>query len=532
MNRKLSQWRFPGLAFLVLLNACSGGDVNIGVDGSIVPPLPPMQTSEAITAQGAITGLGDVIVNDVRYAANAATVTINGQPGTLSDLRHGQIVTVRGRINNFGLSGTADSIRFDADLIGLVENVDAGNGRMTVMGQTVKCDADTLFAAGIDPATYAGLSVGSIVQISGYRDAAGALRASRIEPDAANAELQIIGKVASLDLANLLFTINGLTVDYSSAVYINLPGGAPNNDMMIKAIGTMSGGLFDVERLVTAPELVGSNGQRVQAAGVITRFNSPTDFDINHHAARADSGTGYRNGNAADLALNAEVVIDGDFTAGGRIKANRVTFGRLNHNTVTLDFNFTDFTEISVPTVFNVTVTQGPDHSVEVMVNENVANRIDVTQSGSRLNIALLSGDGNIDRLDAFVTLPVLNRIDLTGVVNATLNDFNQTQMTVNVAGVSRLYGNALMIANLTANVSGVSQLSFGDTSPIGNASIDVSGISQATLNMDVGSTMTGAVGTGQVTGVSTLFYYGTNVTVDVTTDTLSSVVKLGETRP
>ena len=88
------------------------------------------------------------------------------------------------------------------------------------------------------------------------------------------------------------------------------------------------------------------------------------------------------------------------------------------------------------------------------------------------------------------------------------------------------------MINDLTASVSGVSQLGFGDIRPIGNANIDVSGVSQATLNMDVGSALKGSMGTGQGTGVSTLFYYGTNVTVNVTTDLLSSVIKLGETRP
>ena len=144
----------------------------------------------------------------------------------------------------------------------------------------------------------------------------------------------------------------------------------------------------------------------------------------------------------------------------------------------------------------------------------------------------MIQGNGNIETLEAFVTMPVLNSIDLAGVVTATLNDFSQPQMTVSVGGVSRLQGNALMISDLTASVSGVSQLGFGDIRPIGNANIDVSGVSQATLNMDVGSTLTGSVGTGQGTDVSTVFYYGTNVAVNVTTDLLSSVIKLGETRP
>ena len=537
MNTNFFQLRYLvlvylALAYLILLTACSGGDVNVSANLPNISPLPVDQTSEPITAHGAITGLSGVTVNDVRYSTNAAIVTIDDQPGTLADLRHGQIVTIRGKINSFGLTGRADRILVDTNLIGPVENLDASNERLTVMGQTVRCDSDTRFAAGIDPATFAGLAVGNIIQVSGYADAAGAIRATRIDPDFANAELQIVGKVAGHNLANLLFSINGLIVDYSSAIFIDLPGGAPSNGMKVKAIGSMSGGRFAVERLVTAPDLAGNVGQRVQVAGVITRFNSSADFDINSSAAAVNAQTAFRNGHAADLALNAEVMIDGDFASGGRIMVNRVTFSRLTGNTVTLGYDLSDFTRISVPTVFNVTVTQGPEFLVEVTVDEEVANRVDVTQTGSTLNIALSSGDGNVDMLDAFVTMPVLNRVDLTGVVNATLNDFDQAQMTVNVGGVSRLRGNALTIDNLTANVSGVSLLDFGDIRPIGNASIDIVGVSQAILNMDVGSTLTGSVGTGQGTGISTLFYYGSNVNVNVTTDFLSSIVRLGATRP
>ena len=533
MNTKLLQLRHVGVVLMGLLTACSG---SVSVDPTVnippIPPIPPPQSSEAITAHGVITGLGGITINDVRYATNAATVTVNGQPGTLSDLRQGQIVTVSGTINSDGQSGTANSILFDANLIGPVENLDAANGRLTVMGQTVRSDADTLFGAGIDPLTYAGLSIGSIVQVSGYGDAAGAIRATRIDPDTASTELLLIGKVAGLDLANLLFTINRLTIDYSGAIVIDLPGGAPSNGMMLKAIGTVSSGLFIVERLVSAPDLLGSTGQRIQSAGVITRFNSSADFDINNFAAAANAGTTFLNGDAGDLALNAELVIDGDFASGGRITANRVTFGHIVSDTATLSFGFTGFTEINVPTIFNVMVTQGSDFSVEVVVDADVANRIDVTQTGTRLNISLTSGNGNIETLEAFVTMPVLNRIDLTGVANASLFGFNQSNMTINVGGVSRLQGNGMTISNLTANVSGVSLLDLGNIRPIGSANIDVGGVSQATLNMDVGSTMTGSVGTGQGTGVSTLFYYGTNVTMNVSTDALSTVRKLGETRP
>ena len=128
--------------------------------------------------------------------------------------------------------------------------------------------------------------------------------------------------------------------------------------------------------------------------------------------------------------------------------------------------------------------------------------------------------------------MPVLDRIDLTGVVNARLYGFDQAEMAINVGNVSNLRGDALRIGHLQATVSGVSRMDLGNIRPIGEADIAVSGVSQATLNMDVGSRLNGSVSTGEGTGVSALYYYGSNVTLDVVTGDNASLVWLGETRP
>jgi hypothetical protein len=520
---------------MAMLTACSGGGVDVAIQGttnSNLPPLTPARGSEAIVAHGEITGLGDFTLNDVRYQIGFATVTVNGEPASISDLRQGQIVTLNGRINDDGRTGTANSIRFDANVVGLVDGIDASNKQLVVMGQTVTTDADTYFGDGIDPETYAGLAVGDVAQISGHTDASGAIRATRIDPAPSNAKLQVTGTVAGLDIANLLFRINRLTVDYGDALVIDLPGGAPANAMQVKVFGTISASRFAVERLVAAPEMVGDGGQRVQTAGVVTRFSSAADFDVDHLNVRADAATAYQNGNASDLDLDAELVIDGSFASNGHVVADRVTFGHLAVNTARLTYGYRDFTGIAVPTVFAVNVSQGSEFSVEVFVDSGYEDRIDVTQSGSTLTIALLPGNGNIHTLEAFITMPVLEQIDLSGVVSASLYDFDQPQMTINVGGVSHLRGDALRIGNLTSRVIGVSRMDLVDVRPIGNANITVSGVSKATLNMGVGATMTGSVSTGPETGASTLFYYGTNVDVNVTTDALSSILRLGDTRP
>jgi len=536
MNKTICHPSCHGLLMSMLLAACSGGNISVDIDGPVIPPItppvtPPTGTSEAITSHGPVTGFGDLAVNGVRYKAGTASVTINARPGQLTELETGHIVTLTGRVDDNGLTGRASTVRFDATVIGPLDNVDSANRRLSVMGQTVLLDTDTHYSPGIEAVTLAGLSVGETIQVSGFADAAGAIRATRVEPTAANVPLQIIGKVSGLDLANLRFAVNRLTVDYGSALLIDVPGGAPSGGMTIKAIGTLSDGLFMVEQLVAAPGPAGVTGQRIQLAGVVTRFRNASDFDVNDMPVSGDSATLYSNGRSSDLALNAGLIVDGVYGS-GHIGARRITFGRLASNTVTVPLDLENFSEISVPTVFGITVTYGTDYSVEVDVDQEAADRINVTRSGSRLTFALEAGNGSIEVLEARVTMPVLDRIDLTGVVHARIIGFNQSQMTINVGNVSNLQGDALHIRHLLATVSGVSRLDLGGIHPIDRADIDVSGVSEAILNMGIGSTLNGSVTTGQGTGVSTLYYYGTNVTVNVATGSNASVIRLGNTRP
>ena len=539
MNTEPRNSNVPGLLLLALfvlalLAACSGGNIDVAVGGVNVPPgsLPPFPNSETVVVQGTITGFGDLTVNGVRYDTRGASIVVDSQAGVLSDLKTGHVVTLSGRISGEGFTGEASTVHMHSLVTGPVESIDVGNGRLVAMGQTVQLGPDTQYSADIDPATMEGLAEGDHARISGYADAAGNIRATRVESADAGSRLQVIGAVSGHDIANLLFDVNQVTVDYGNAMVIDLPDGAPSNGMTVRVTGALSDGLLVAEQLQGGPVLPASAGERVQLGGIVTRFASPADFEVNGIAAGTTSASTFRNGSGGDLRLNARVTIDGEFDAGSRVLADRITFGELAGDTKTLTYGFGGFTSISVPTVFGISVTQGSEYSIEVIIDEEAASRVAVALDGTTLTVALRSGDGQIETLEARVTMPALDQIDLTGVVNARLYDFDQPEMTINVGNVSHLYGDALRIGQLKATVSGVSRMDLGDIRPIAQADIEVSGVSQATLNMDVGSRLSGSVSTGQGTGASTLFYYGSNVELDVVTGANASLVWLGETRP
>lgn len=528
---KARQYRFMrlGLAFLLLAGGCSG-EVNVDFNGPDIPDFPPMPTSRSITAYGPITGFADISVNGVHYDTGLTTVSLNGMAATVADLKRGQIVALTGRVLGDTRSGTANTISFDADVIGAVSNIDSQNSRISALNQVIWTDSDTAFSAGIDPDSYAGLDVGDTIAVSGYRNATGDIRATRIDI-VTGPDQQVIGRAESVDPAALRFMVSGLAVDYSNAVLIELPDGAPAPGMKVKAVGSMANGIFLAERLLSASEIVGTVGRRVQVAGLITHLNSSEQFEINGTPVSAGTSTSYVNGDANDTRLNAKVIIDGDFGLSGWIEADRITFGYPSETVASLSFELSDFTEIAVPTVFAITVTRGSEYSVTVQIDADAADRLEVSRAGSLLSIGLHPGNGTVEVLDAQVVMPVLNRIELTGVVDATLVGFEQPHLTARVGGVSRLYGSSLKIETLTAQVSGVSTLDFGNIRPLTTVDIQLSGVSLAILNMDVAATLTGSVSTGQGSGASVLYYYGTDVTVDVATDWLSRVIRLGDTR-
>lgn len=284
----------------------------------------------AITAFGAITELKDITVNGIRYDTSATSVYVNGLPASVSDLRLGQVVALEGEVNLSNSTGVADQIDYSATVIGPVEHIDAALSRLTVMGQTVLTDSDTVFDPIIDPNTFAGISAGSNVQVSGFLDGEGQIVATRIEPDSASAGVQVIGGVAGLDQARMSFTLNWLTIDYHAAALIDLPNGMPTNGMFVIARGSLTDGVLIVSEITSLHDSAGNTpGELAQVQGSITSYESARDFALNGHPVTTDATTELAGGTIDDLQSSAKVTVDGEFSGNGStIVAAKIAFGR------------------------------------------------------------------------------------------------------------------------------------------------------------------------------------------------------------
>ncbi len=196
--------------------------------------------------------------------------------------------------------------------------------------------------------------------------------------------------------------------------------------------------------------------------------------------------------------------------------------------TTTVTFEFNDFTGVSVVGPFLVSIVPGP-YSIQVTVDSGLHRRLDVREEGQLLIVGFEPGaDIESQTMIVEIAMPSLASISLAGATVGMISDFSGSVLEVQLTGVAWLDGLNVIYDLLMANVGGVSALMMEDVSPIPAADINVSGISSATVNM-----MDNGVLTGRVEGISTLSYYGSNVTIDVfVEDDFSSVRRLGDSRP
>ena len=320
MSMRTKILRAALVAAALLLAACGGS----GSDSAAPDDASP------VVAVGAITGFGSVHVNGMRFETNGAVVTLDGQPGTEAQLRVGQVVRIKGTRSGGSSDCHASSIDFDDAVQGPVESVDAATGTLVVLGQGVQVDELTSFDERFEPASLAGVAVGVIVEISGFRDAGGVIHATRIEPKDAGELFEVTGTVGNHDAAAKRFDIAALTVDYSAAQLDDLPGGVPDNGLVVE----VKGRTLDADGVLLATRVEGKrddmdddDDMEAEIEGMVTRFVSATDFEVSGRPVTTTSATRFENGSSADLALGVRVEVEGDIRDGVLV-AEKVKFER------------------------------------------------------------------------------------------------------------------------------------------------------------------------------------------------------------
>ena len=330
---------------LVTISACGGGG---GGGGTTTPPTTPPPIggiSGNGIAMGPISTFGSIVVNGVHYETTNTTFTFDDNPSTEDQLEVGDIVLVRGTINDDGLTGTASTVSSDDDVTGPITagSINLTANQFEVLGQLVQVTPETSFDdEGISPASLEGLADGDIVEVHGFFTPDGVngvdIVATRIEDKSAAGltDDEVHGIVSNR--TDTTFTINDLLVDYSTAQLDNsFPNGLISDGDFVEAKGTSSVINGVLTLTATSVELEddginGDDGDHVEVEGFISGFvNSTTDFFVAGVQVRVDAGTVVTDaGVAADVSLlgaNLKVEVEGDLL-GGILIADKIDIRR------------------------------------------------------------------------------------------------------------------------------------------------------------------------------------------------------------
>ncbi len=310
--------------------AGSGGMAIAGIDGGGI--------TEPKVTKAPVTGFGSIYVGGVRYNTDTALFIIDGALGSESDLAVGQIVSVLGTVDDDGSNGTAYLVTFEDIVDGPVSSIDRDANRMTVLGQTVLVDADTVFQLSGKDSGFENLGVDDLVEVSGYVDSQGRIIAASVRSRIGSGEYDLTGTVESVDDAAMRLTVNGLSVDFGAAGVFGLGAELPRVGDAVEIIG----GSFDDNGAFIASRIYGGNaglaaisGVEAKLEGIITRFHSLTEFDLGGTRVRLTWDTDYVNDWIFGLSTDRKIQVSGVLDGSGTLIAEEIVFEKLAKEKIT-----------------------------------------------------------------------------------------------------------------------------------------------------------------------------------------------------
>lgn len=280
-----------------------------------------------IFSSGQITAKGSITVNGVKYETEDAQIFLDGNEMTDdSHLSVGMFVQVDGEINDDGRTGNATRVVFDDSVEGPVSSINTGTQVIEVLGQTVFVDAQTIFDnSSFNPADISGMAVGDVVEVSGQSDAQGNITASHIQKTSSTV-FEVTGIVGNLNAST--FTVNQLTVNYSSAILEDFAGGIIQNGDFVE----VKGSTFDKASITLSATRVENKNRvfndelEVEVESVVTALTDK-GFTLltpsGYIPVVVDAATEFFGGALVDVLVGTKVEVEGSMSA-GRLMADKV----------------------------------------------------------------------------------------------------------------------------------------------------------------------------------------------------------------
>lgn len=322
--------RMTLLVSALLLSACGGG-------GGEVAALGPGNDSggvggTGITTSGRISGFGSVWVNGIKFESGDAMISIDGAPARESDLRLGMIVRVHGTVDANGTTGVADTISYEARLIGPVTSdpitdTDQELIHFQIYAFDVVAKRDlTRFESSDGTFNFDTLAAADVLKVSGFFDpVTNTIDATQIErlQNLVDTPVRLFGVISMFDAMNMTFEIAGTTVHVVSATDLtDLPNGLTDGlEVEVNGIVLMDGSVEARDVKLETDPFDGQSGE-VRFEGVIRNFTSNSNFEV--LGQRIDAATAQIEPSGATLADGQLVQVEGVLLASGALRADMV----------------------------------------------------------------------------------------------------------------------------------------------------------------------------------------------------------------
>ena len=201
--------------------------------------------------------------------------------------------------------------------------IDDTTKEIVVLGQTVIVNVITKFKE----TTFDTIAKDDVVEVSGYFDDTGAIRATFLGKTGDITTIliyEVTGFVANLDTDSKTFKINDLTVDYSSADTSALPENVPADDLLVEVEGTLdaTSGVMIATKIELEEELGDGDEDEIEVMGFVTEIISENDiikFKIGNQEVHVDSDPEivvYVDGDPSDIAPGQKLEAEGSLVDG------------------------------------------------------------------------------------------------------------------------------------------------------------------------------------------------------------------------
>jgi len=312
---------FWTVAMMLVWVSCSSSGGGVGGSG--------------IISRGSITEFGSIVVNGTEFDTTDAVVIVDGVEQGVGDvivrenLDVGRVVTVMASEGDDENGVVADQVSYSDDVSGPVismTDIDSGTKALRVMGQTVVLNSLTVFKA----ATFETIAPDDVVEVSGYYDNTGVIWATFLEKIGTylpGVTYEVKGFIDSLDTGQQTFLINDLLVDYSSAEMGTLPGGMPEEDLLVEIEGILDVTRTQMfaSRITLEDELGSENAEEVEVMGFVTALASVDEFTIGNQVVMVEAGALFVDGVQTDIALGVKLEAEGTL-ADGILFAEEIEF--------------------------------------------------------------------------------------------------------------------------------------------------------------------------------------------------------------